>query len=364
MKNLLPAAILLLVLSACGGKENTIKAEKRNLTEVVYASGNLYPVDEYKVISSVPGYISEIFKKEGDSLRIGDEIILISTPNRNSESSAASVALKVAINNSAENGPVLSQIKQRLIAAQKRASTDSLNLARYTRLAAVGAIAQADLDKAATQAESSMREALALADQLQAQKVALEAELANARNRFNQAGNNLSDGLLKSKLNGTLYQLLKQEGDFVNINEPIALIGSASNPVARLSIDESDFELIKTGQEVQIAIDAYPGKLFKARITRIYPVLNKTEQAFKADATFTDENPDLIYGLNLEANVIIRTGKDVLTIPRSALMAGDSVIVVREGKKQKIKVKTGITDLVNVEIVDGLNENEEVISSN
>lgn len=364
MKQFVYAVALLSFLSACGGKENTVKVTKRNLTEVVYASGNLYPVDEYKLISSVPGYIAEIFKNEGDTINTGDELILISTPNRSSESNAASIALKVALNNSSPNGPVLSQIKQRLLAAQKRASTDSLNLARYTRLAAVGAFAQADLDKAATQAESSMREALAIADQLEAQKVALEAELANARNRFNQAGNNLSDGLLRSKLDGTLYQLLKQTGDFVNINEPIALVGTSSNPVARLSIDESDYELIRLGQQVQIGIDAYPGKLFNATITKIYPVLNRTEQAFKVDASFTGESPALIYGLNLEANVIVRTGKDVLTIPRSALMAGDSVQVLKDGKKQKIKVKTGITDLVNIEITEGLSENDEVIGSN
>jgi len=359
----LPFIAILAFLSACGGKSNYVKPEKRNLTEVVYASGNLYPVEEYKVISSVPGYIAEIFRQEGDSLNQGDELILISTPNRNSENSAAAISLQIALQNSDENGPVLLQIKQRLLAAQKKASTDSLNLARFTRLASNGAIAQADLDKASTQAETSLREAQALAEQLKAQKAALAAELANARNRFNQAGNNLSDGLLKSRLNGMLFQLLKQKGDFVNINEPVALIGDVSKPVARLNIDESDFEFIKTGQQVQIAIDAYPDKLFEARIVKIYPVLNKTEQAFKADAEFTKESPALIYGLNLEANIIIREVKDVLTIPRSALLTGDSVRIKREGKEQLIKVKTGVIDLVNVEIIGGISENDEVITS-
>lgn len=353
----------LALLSACGGKSNYVKPQKRNLTEVVYASGNLYPIEEYKVISSVPGYITDIFHEEGDSLNQGDELILISTPNRNSENNAAAISLQIALQNSEENGPVLSQIKQRLLAANKKATTDSLNLARYIRLASTGAVAQADLDKAATQAESSSREAQALAEQLKAQKTALANDLANARNRFAQAGNNVSDGLLKSRLNGVLFQLLKQKGDFVNVNEPLALVGVAAKPIARLSINESDFELIHLGQEVKIAIDAYPDKLFQARIAKIYPVLNKTEQSFKADAEFISDSPELIYGLNLEANIIVREVKNVLTIPRSALMAGDSVRVKRNAKEQIVKVKTGVIDLVNAEIIEGILESDEVITS-
>jgi multidrug efflux pump subunit AcrA (membrane-fusion protein) len=354
---------VLFSLSACNSKSDIIRPEKRNLTEVVYASGNLYPVDEYKVVSSVSGYISDIFKREGDTLKSGDEIILINTPNRSSENNAAAVALQIAVENSQDDGPVLSQIKQRLIAARKKASTDSLNYARYSRLAATGAISKADLDKAETLAETSSREANAIEEQLNAQKAALQADLANARNRFNQAGNNLSDGLIKSKLNGILFQLLKQKGDYVNMNEPLALIGNASQPIARLNIDESDFELIRIGQTVQIAIDAYPDDLFEAKITRIYPLLNRAEKAFKADAEFIHKSPELIYGLNLEANIIVSEVKNAITIPRSALLSGDSVLINKEGKQQKIKIKKGVSDMVHIEVKEGLSENDEVIIS-
>jgi HlyD family secretion protein len=364
MKKFIPALIVIALFSACKGDKNTVNPQKRSITEVVYASGNLYPENEYKLVSNVPGYLADAFVAEGDFVKQDQELFLIKAPNRDSESEAASLALKIAIQNSSADSPVLAQLNQRIQSARLKAKNDSLNLIRFTNLASQGAISESDLEKAATQAEASKREANAMQEQITAQKRSLEIELANARNRFNQANNNVEDGLSRSNLDGKIFQVFKDVGDYVNLNEPIALIGDNKAPVARLSIDESDYELIKIGQEVQIAIDAFPGKLFPAKISKIYPILNKAEQAFKVDARFDQDPPGGIYGLNLEANIIIRNAEDVLSIPRAALMNNDSVKIKRNGEELKVKVQKGVSDLVYVEIISGLNESDELILAN
>jgi HlyD family secretion protein len=365
MNRLIFFFILATVFISCGKKSTTESPKRRDLIEVVYASGNLYPQNEYKVISNVTGYLEDLLVKEGDSIQLNQALFNVSGPNRNSEQSASAFALRIADENASNTSPILQQLKEKLASAKAKASNDSLTSIRYTNLAKTGAIAQSDLDKVKTLYESSRREANALKEQVEAQERSLKVEAVQARNRFNQANNNLGDGTIRSMINGKVFEIYKQVGDFVHQNEVIALLGDAGAPYARLSIDESDMALVQTGEKVLITLDAYPNQTFKAIVDKVYPKLNKTEQSVRVDALFTQNPPQGIYGLNLEANIIIRESKNVLTIPRAALLNGDSIQVKRDGNMQKVKIKLGSSDLDFIEILDGISESDEiVISSN
>ena len=225
--------IITAFLFSCGKKDNTIKPQTRNIIEVVYASGNLYPQNEYKVISNATGYLQQTLVKEGDSIQINQPLFVINSANRESESEATSLAYRISEENNRSNSPVINQLNERLASASAKASNDSLTLIRYRNLVTTGAIAQADLDRVQTQYEGSRREVAALKEQIKAQQQTLKLELANARNRFVQAKNNLGDATLRSLLNGRIYEILKQPGDYVHQNETIALIGDSEAPVAR-----------------------------------------------------------------------------------------------------------------------------------
>jgi multidrug efflux pump subunit AcrA (membrane-fusion protein) len=365
MKRLFFLLILVSAITSCGKKSSTESPKRRDLIEVVYASGNLYPQNEYKVISNVTGYLEGLLVKEGDSIQLNQALFNVSGPNRNSEQSATAFALRIADENASNNSPILQQLKEKLASARVKASNDSLTTVRYTNLAKSGAIAQADLDKVKTLYESSRREANALKEQVEAQERSLKVEAVQARNRFTQASNNLGDGTIRSMINGKVFEIYKQVGDFVHQNEVIALLGDAGAPYARLSIDESDMAMVQIGKKVLITLDAYPNQTFEARVDKVYPKLNKTEQSVRVDAFFTQTPPQGIYGLNLEANIIIRESKNALTIPRAALLNGDSIQIKRDGNLQKVKIKLGSSDLNYIEVLDGISERDEiVISSN
>lgn len=350
---------LTLGLSACSKKSETIHPQRRDLAEVVYASGNLYPSEEYKVYPNVTGYLESVFIAEGDSLITGQALFKIAGPNRMSESEASGFVYRMAQSNISDASPVLNQLQQRYLNARDKASNDSTNRKRYEELLKAGAISQAEFDRVRLQAETSKRDAQAALDQWQAQKNALQTEAANARNRFSMASNALNDQNLTSSARGKVIELYKKAGDFVHQNEALALIGSGP-VIARLSIDEADLGRVQTGQSVLIQMDALPGKTFKAKLSKIYPKLNKTEQSLRVDAVFEEGAPLQIYGLNLEANIVIREAKQVLTIPRQNLEMGDSVAVLRDGKTVKVKVVPGTSDLSFVEILSGLTENDEL----
>jgi multidrug resistance efflux pump len=166
---------------------------------------------------------------------------------------------------------------------------------------------------------------MAILEQIKSQQLSLNIQRQGATNSVTLSQTEKNNGYLKSFVPGTVYEVYKQTGDHVAVHEPIALVGSGKM-IARLSVDEDDFGKIQAGQKVVIKTDAFPDKVLQARITKIYPLLNKTDQTFRVDALLIDELPKALYGLNIEANIVTGENKAVLAIPKEALLKGDSVL--------------------------------------
>ena len=136
--------------------------------------------------------------------------------------------------------------------------------------------------------------------------------------------------------------------------EVIAVVGKKDAFYLQLSVDELDVQRVQEGQEVLVKIDAYPGKIFGARLTKIYPMVDRRQQAVRADAELNENLPGWFSGLALEANIIIRKKDQAVVIPKSKLLPGDSVIIQSDEGSKKVKVTKGIETLDEVEIVSGL----------
>ncbi|MBS1562841.1 MAG: efflux RND transporter periplasmic adaptor subunit, partial [Bacteroidetes bacterium] len=122
-----------------------------------------------------------------------------------------------------------------------------------------------------------------------------------------------------------------------------------------------DLAKVSPGQEVLVTMDAYPNKIFHAAVTKIYPLLNKQEQSFRVDAVFRDSLPRQLYGLNIEANIVLHQKEKVMVIPRKALLPGDSVLVKENGKIAKVKIRKGAADNEFVQVQSGLHSGSILI---
>ena len=120
-------------------------------------------------------------------------------------------------------------------------------------------------------------------------------------------------------------------------------------------VDEDDFEKVTAGQKVLITMDAYPGKTFSATLYKIYPLLNKVEQSFRVDALFDEELPAKVYGLNIEANIVIKDKVEALVIPKQAVMKGDSVLLKNGKELVTVKIRKGVEDKDWVQVTGGIN---------
>jgi multidrug efflux pump subunit AcrA (membrane-fusion protein) len=161
------------------------------------------------------------------------------------------------------------------------------------------------------------------------------------------------DYTIRAKQDGKVYSLLKEPGEMVNTQTPVAVIGDAHEFIAALQVDEFDIARIKPGQTVFISMDSYKGQVFEGVVSKINPMMDDRSRSITIEAAFTKPPPDLYPNLTVEANILISTKKNALTIPRTYLV-DENYVFLKDGEKRKVVV--GLKDYQRVEIVSGLHK--------
>ncbi|MEO7209829.1 MAG: efflux RND transporter periplasmic adaptor subunit [Chitinophagaceae bacterium] len=355
MKILTAVLICTLFLLSCSNKTEKTKPIVENITESVYASAIIKTKNQYQVFATVNGIINKIFVTENDLVKKGDPLMQItdksSTINRENATLAAGYA---DVNTNREK---LTDAKNNIALAQSKCSNDSLMYQRQKNLwnENIGTKMEVEQRELAYKNSKTM---------LESAKIRYNDLLKELEFNAKQAKNNLSisqyresDFVIKSEVNGKVYSLLKVQGEMVNPQTPLAIIGDAAFFLLGMQIDEYDIAKIKLGQTVLLTMDSYKGEVFEAKVSKIIPLMNERSKSFTVEAEFVKQPPVLYPNLTAEANIIIQSKENAITIPRSYLI-NDSFVLVEKDKKKK--VKTGLKDYQKVEIINGLTANDAI----
>lgn len=189
----------------------------------------------------------------------------------------------------------------------------------------------------------------------------LKVQLKNDQDRNNinlkYSQNTQSDFSIKSALAGQLYDVLVDEGTLVTTQTPLAIVGKANSFILELEVDENDMVRVALGQKALVTMDSYKGEVFEAIVDKIYPIMDAHSRTFKIEAHFLKVPEKLYPNLTAEANIIIKTKENTITIPKSYLVDNEYVIVNNDEKR---KVKTGLSDYQKLEILEGLKKDETI----
>jgi len=353
---------LLLGLMGCNRNESGTRPAVKELTEAVYASGTIYPENEYKVFANADGVLLERLVNEGDSVRKGQLLFTVEAVAQSAREQAAANIYRQSEANLGTNSPVLAELEAQVRTARTRLENDSTNFVRFRDLYEQNATSKAEVERAQLAYQTARNDYQARRSALQRTRNQLYVELQNTRSQLVASRQERGNARVVSFEDGKIYEVYKEPGELVRRAEQLALMGSGRQVYARLAVDETDFSKIRPGQEVVIKADVYPGKVFKARVKKIYPKLNRVDQSFRVDAVFVGEQPDAYYGLTIEANIITNPPRRVLTIPKALVVGGDSVWVEENGEKKKIRIQKGVENFDLVEIRGGLTEKSTVLS--
>lgn len=361
MKTIPYLIILLVVISACQRDSKNTSPTYRELTEAVYASGSVYPRNEYTVTADAAGTLQQRLVNEGDSIRRNQLLFVLDNAAENARQAAAANAYRQSRANLSASSPVLAELEAQVRNARTRLSNDSINYHRFRELYAQNATSRAELERAELNYTLSRNNLRAQQNTFQRSRDQIRLDLANNRSQLivtEEAGRNTR---IRSFVDGKVYEVYKDPGEVVRVGDALALVGSGRRLYAQLAVDESDFGRIRVGQSVIIKADVYPDRVFNARITKIYPKLNRSDQSFRVDAEFVGNGPASYYGLTIEANILISQNPRALTIPKSYVLGSDSVWVEQDGKKQKVKFRKGAENFDLVEVKGGLTPQSVIV---
>ncbi|WP_461053918.1 efflux RND transporter periplasmic adaptor subunit [Spirosoma arcticum] len=353
--------LLVILTVACKRGSDGISPTYQELTEAVYASGNVYPRNEYTVTADANGVLQQRLVNEGDSIRRNQLLFVLESATEDARRQAAANAYRQSRANLGASSPVLAELEAQVRNARTRLSNDSINYNRFRELYGQNATSRAELERAELNYTLARNNFRAQQNTLQRSRDQIRLDVSANRSQLvvsEVAGRNTR---IRSFVDGKVYEVYKDPGEVVRPGDQLALVGSGNQLYAQLAVDESDFGRIRKGQDVVIKTDLYPDKTFRARVKKTYPKLNRTDQSFRVDAEFVGESPASYYGLTVEANIIISQNRRVLTLPKSYVVGSDSVWIEQDGKKQKVKFRKGAENFDLVEVKGGLNEKSIVL---
>jgi len=350
--------ILLIVLFAsCGKKRESTKPSHEELVEAVYSSIVIEPVDAYKVNSSITGYIDEVYFNEGDFVKKGDLLFLIS--NKPIELNEQNAELNYELLKDSYDGAanLIEEMKLDQKSSKMKMMNDSVNYQRFKMLFDKNACSKFELDNASMAYELSKNTYLSVSKRIIRKEKELKNQINQSKNNLNASSLKTKDYYIRSNIDGKLFQTFKEKGEFVSMQEPIAIVGNAQNYKLKMLIDEVDISKVTIGQKVLVTLEAYKSKVFEAKITKIAPKMDAQTQTFEIEAVFVQQPSRLYMGLTGEGNIVINEKKKALVIPREYLLPGNKV----ETENGMVKVKTGLSNWSFIEIVSGLDENTIIL---
>lgn len=348
--------LIVLLIWSCKKESDVINPEYKTITESVYASVTIQPDSLYNAYSIVSGILDKNFVNEGDMVSKNQSILHIINKVPQVTVDNAKLSLQLAQKNYTGDAAVLTGIKDEISAATIKFENDSINYERQKNLWLQKIGSKADYDNKKLNYELSQKNLQQLQNKYQRTKNELQTTIQQANNNLRTSILTNKDFTIKSKIDGKVYALNKEPGEIITTMEPLATIGSASVFVMEMLVDEVDIVKISLNQKVIITLDAYNRNVFLGKVSKIYPKKDERNQTFKVEARF-EEQPDVLYpGLSGEANIIIATKENVLTIPKEYLIS-DTKIKTDEGI---VDIKTGLQNMEYIEITDGLTENSRI----
>jgi len=182
---------------------------------------------------------------------------------------------------------------------------------------------------------------------------------------FNLASLELDYTQIRAPIAGVISERYIKLGNTVRVGEQMFRVTSFDPLVAYMHIPEREFRRISAGQPVAIDIDALAGEDYIAAVTRVSPIVDPGTGTFKVTIEIRDETLRIKPGMFGRMSIVYDRHENVLQVPRSAViedMGSETVFVVEDGKAVKRIVQTGYGEKGMVEIVDGLDDTDDVIT--
>jgi len=339
------AVVFIMEKGSSNGKDNgihMIKVERGDIVEKALAIGRIEPKKEIAVKSKISGLVRKVFVEVGDEVGVGDPLIEIKPDPTPLEFAEAKKNVEIASVNleSAEN-----------------------EYDRMNKLLQENLISQKEFESAENQYKQ-LRLKLSLAQE----KLAL---IEKGRTKI---ADRQVDTVIKSQVEGMILERRVNEGDPVvpltsyQAGTELLILANMKGLIFKGTVDEIDVGKLQEGMMAELKIGAIPNEKIFGLLTKISPKAKQQENAtlFDVEIKITQKGTKIIRaGYSANADLVIKKTENTLYIPERLVEMDDGKTFVEiknvDGNIVKKEIKTGLSDGINIEVLEGLNEGKEVV---
>jgi len=323
-----------------GGRGQAVATEATTVRRItvqreVDLSGTLLSPDQERVSSEVAGIVRDVPVQLGTEIRAGDLLVRLEPRELQlaldrAEGQLRQIEAQLGIDRSQDRRPPSDE--QIASVRQAMANRDDARntFKRAQQLHDRGLMSQVDYDTAETRLK-------------------------------------VADASIKAPVSGAVSERLVQPGEFIRENTPVATIVQVNPLKLRTAIQEKHAGLIRPGQTVAFAVEAFPARAFVGTVAYVSPAVDQATRTFAVEALV--DNGDRVLKPGFFAKGVVRTHRDdnILAVPEDAIstLAGVSTVyTIEDGKALQQQVTLGARQDGLVEVTSGLKGDETLATTN
>jgi HlyD family secretion protein len=359
-------------LARRGAAVDVARVEATRITQSVVVSGRVLAPAKSDIGAAITGRVQAVAADEGDHVKAGALLIELEQAElvaALAQARATEAAAQTHIRQWREvAAPNAGQLLAQAEANHRVAERDA---ARQEQLFKQGFIGEARVDearRAAAVAKSQLESARSTAianSAAGAERRLLEDQLMQARAARDAAAAKLAQTRIVAPAGGTILDRSVEPGDIVQPGKRLMTLAQDGSTRLTALIDEKNLALVKIGQAAIAAADAFPGQRFAATLDYLSPGIDVQRGTVEAKFSVPSPPAFLRSDMTVSIDIGVADKDNALVVPagavRDAGLPEPWVLVLRNGRAERLPVRLGARTPARSEIVSGVSAGDEII---
>jgi multidrug efflux pump subunit AcrA (membrane-fusion protein) len=316
------------------------------------------------------GIVKKVYVKDGDVVQKGDKILEIDLDFQGQQKNAQAWSSYLSAKNSLESA----KATQYSLQAEMFGKWDTFKeLAESGEYEETGGTPRYE-QRAVAEFHIPEKEWLAAEAKYKNQQAVITQAQASVNSSWQEY--KLTSPTITVPTDGTITSLMYAEGMSIGSldtgtstsNQKIATIKTQGTPIVSVNLSEIDVSKVELGQKATITLDSIPDKTFTGSVIGVDRIGQTTSGVtqYPAILQFDSTSAEILPSMTTTAKIIINRKENVLLVPSGAVQSQDGqtyVQVMVSGQPQYVPVEAGLVSDTQTEIVSGLKEGDQVVTS-
>jgi macrolide-specific efflux system membrane fusion protein len=350
----------------------TAKVEKGSIISTISVSGQVATAGNIPITSQASGVVKNIFVKNGDHVTTGQNLVEITTDQQSAQRQAQAWASYLQAKTSLDNANTAMFTLQSDMLTKWKTFTDLAQSGQYQ-----------NGDGSPRNDERQLPQFMSVQDDWLATEAKYKTQqgvIAQSQAALNSSWLSYQavSPMIQSPVDGTVQNITLVPGMTVSatlnsqgtaaVSQKIASVITGNQAVAQFSLSEIDVNKVKDGQKATITLDALPDMTFTGSVVGIDTsgVVSSGVTNYPITIQFDSPIEKILPNMSASANIITDSKDNVLLVPSAAIQSqnGQSFVrILKNNTATETPVEIGISSDTQTEIVSGVKEGEDVVTS-